>query len=382
MRNGMRIVDADGHVQEPSDLWDRYLDARYRQFGPRVDHEATDNLFTVMGQTMPRMFVPVPGREDYHQILVRRWNDRFREEFSRGNDGFSPQSYLEMLDREGIDQMILYPSRGLYAAAVPHMDAGLSAAICRAYNRWLAEFCAAAPDRLLPIGLLALHGPVEAAAEARYAVETLGMRGVMVRPNPCEGRRLDDRANDSVFGQVAALGVPLALHEGSGSCMPAYGEDRFDSYLLHHAMSHPMEQMAAVCSLTVGGVLERHRDLRVAILESGGTWLPYWIHRLDEQVEFLDGVASEVGTLSRLPSAYVREQCWISCEPSEPNIQTVVTAIGADRILWASDYPHPDCEYPGMVDHLLKGAEANGLAPEALVGYVGANAAALYGIGT
>lgn len=380
MRDGMRIVDADGHVQEPSDLWDRYMDARYHQFRPRIDHDATDNSFTVLGQAMPRMFIPLPGREDYHRILVTRWNERFREQFGRGNEGFSATSYLEMLDREGIDQMILYPSRGLYAAAVPHMDAGLSAAICRAYNRWLAEFCSADPTRLIAIGLVALHGPMQAAAEARYAVEALGMHGLMVRPNPCEGRRLDDAANDVVFEAIEGLGAPLALHEGSGSCMPAYGEDRFESYLLHHAMSHPMEQMAAVCSLTVGGIMERHPDLQVVILEAGATWLPYWMYRLDEQVEFLDGVESEVGRLSRLPSAYLRRQCWISCEPSEPNIQTVISALGPDRMLWASDYPHPDCEYPGMVDHLLTGCQSNSLSPEEVAGYAGANAAVLYGI--
>jgi len=162
--------------------------------------------------------------------------------------------------------------------------------------------------------------------------------------------------------------------------MPAYGEDRFDSYLAHHAMSHPMEQMAAVYSLTVGGILQRHPALRVAILEAGGTWLPYWLYRLDEHVEFLEGIESEVGQINRLPSEYFRRQCWISCEPSEPNLRTVIDAVGADRILWASDYPHPDCKYPGMVDDLITGATKNGLSADEIRLYAAANAKAMYAL--
>jgi uncharacterized protein len=378
--DGLEVIDADGHVQEPSDLWDRFIEPEYFEFRPRVDHESSDNTFSVLGQTMPRMFVPVPGRADYKHALVGKWNARFSTQFTLRNEGFSSASYLVELDREGIDQMILYPSRGLYACAVEEMDPGLSAAICRAYNRWLAEFCATDPERLLGVALTALHGPEHAAAEARYAVEQLGMHGCMVRPNPCAGRTLEDPANDVYFAEVERLGVPLALHEGSGSCMPAYGEDRFDSYLAHHAMSHPMEQMAAVFSLTVGGILERHPRLRVAILEAGGTWLPYWLYRLDEHVEFLDGIESEVGQISRPPSEYFRRQCWISCEPSEPNLRTVIDAVGADRILWASDYPHPDCKYPGMVDDLITGATKNGLTADEIRRYAADNAKTLYGL--
>jgi uncharacterized protein len=379
-REGITVVDADGHVQEPSDLWERYMDPAYAEFGPRCDASRTDNLFSVDGLTMPRMFIPAPGRMDYRRSLVGQWNARFAGQFALGNDGFSARSYLEELDREGIDRMVLFPSRGLYAAAVEHMDGAVSTAICRAYNDWLAEFCSADPARLVPVALLALHDPVAAAAEARRSVTSLGMHGAMVRPNPCAGRNLEDPANDVVWKMLEELGAALAVHEGSGSWMPAYGDRYPGSYLAQHAMSHPMEQMGAVYALTVGGILERHPELRVAILEAGGTWLPYWLYRLDEHVEQLHDVPSETGWLTRLPSAAFRAQCWISCEPDEPNIRGVVDAVGADRLLWASDYPHPDCNYPGMVDHLWKGAESSGLTPDELRLWAGENALRVYGL--
>ena len=142
-----------------------------------------------------------------------------------------------------------------------------------------------------------------------------------------------------------------------------------------------MEQMGAVMGLTVGGNLDRHPGLQVAILEAGGTWLPYWLHRLDEHVEMLRDVESETGGVTRLPTEAFRAQGWISCEPDEPGLRTLIDWVGADRILWASDYPHPDCAYPGMVDHLVAGATSGGLTGEELAGYAGANAARLYRLG-
>ena len=107
-RDGITVVDADGHVQEPSDLWERYMDPAYAEFGPQCDASRTDNLFSVDGLTMPRMFIPAPGRVDYRRSLVGQWNARFAGQFALGNDGFSARSYLEELDREGIDRMVLF----------------------------------------------------------------------------------------------------------------------------------------------------------------------------------------------------------------------------------------------------------------------------------
>jgi predicted TIM-barrel fold metal-dependent hydrolase len=106
--------------------------------------------------------------------------------------------------------------------------------------------------------------------------------------------------------------------------------------------------MLAMLALICGGVLERHPRLRVAFLESGCGWLPYWLWRLDEHREKTQGVAGEP-QLAVKPSDYFRRQCWISCEPDEPHIREVQDFIGEDRLLFASDYPHPDHEWPETV---------------------------------
>jgi uncharacterized protein len=99
-------------------------------------------------------------------------------------------------------------------------------------------------------------------------------------------------------------------------------------------------------------VLERHPALQVVILEAGATWLPYWLYRMDEHVEWLKDV--ETPYLSLLPSEYFKRQGWITIEADEPNLQSLIASIGIDRLLWASDYPHPDATFPGVVEKLME----------------------------
>src|SRR3954452_11947223 len=322
------IVDADGHVQEPGDLWERYIEKRYYSYRPMIDPVATDNMMIVGGRDLPRITVPEPNNEDYRSVLMGGWNATFGAEFAKGPDGFSPGWYLEEMNREGIDRMVLFPSRGLYACAVDDLDGGVANAIAIAYNRWLSDFCGADPHRLVAVALASLHDPAGAADQLRYCAEELGCVAVMVRPNPVQGRNLDHPANDVFWAAAEALGIAVATHEGTGVWMPEYGADRFTSRLAQHAISHVFEAMQAVYCFTAGGILERFPELRVGFLEAGGTWLVPWLHRLDEHAEQLEDVGSETGRITKRPSEYFRRQCWISCEADEPNLSGLFDYVG------------------------------------------------------
>jgi predicted TIM-barrel fold metal-dependent hydrolase len=227
MKDGHQVIDSDGHVIEPADLWDRYIDSQFYGVRPICDPANTE--VRTMGHTMSRSHVRTPGSDydvdDYRKRIVEGWFAKYQAQKEKG---FSAESYVEMMDAEGIDQMVLFPSRGLYAASVGDLDGRLSSAICRAYNRWLHDFCSLDPQRLIGAGLVALHDPTLAADEATYAVRELGMRSIMIRPNPYAGRNLEDRAYDEFYATVADLDVALATHEGVGVWMPEYGQDRYE----------------------------------------------------------------------------------------------------------------------------------------------------------
>ncbi len=131
------------------------------------------------------------------------------------------------------------------------------------------------------------------------------------------------------------------------------GSDRFTSFTARHACSHPLEQMTAMVALLLGGVLERHPALRVAFLESGTGWLPYWLARLDEHREWMR--TTECADLSASPTEYFARQCVISSDPEDPLAATVIEHVGADHVIWASDFPHPDASFPTAVDEFLEG---------------------------
>jgi predicted TIM-barrel fold metal-dependent hydrolase len=155
------------------------------------------------------------------------------------------------------------------------------------------------------------------------------------------------------------------VHEGSGAYLPTAGAERFPGqWFFTHMVSHPFEQMLACLSLICKGVLERFPHLRVVFLESGAGWLPYWLWRMDEHREILP---FQVPWLKLKPSEYFRRQCYISCEPDEANLAATVQAVGEDRILFASDYPHWDATFPGATKAILDNDRISPLAKKKIM---------------
>src|SRR3989442_4497834 len=148
----MRIIDADGHVVEPLDLWDRHAPPRFRDAAPRImiDEDGYAR-YRLEGRLTPRLpFMKVAGE---------------RPPFVPPAGGTDPVARLADLDREGISAAVLYPSTGLLLGGVENPLAAV--ALCRAYNDWLAAYCATPPARLLGVAAGPPPGPAAPAARAR-----------------------------------------------------------------------------------------------------------------------------------------------------------------------------------------------------------------------
>jgi predicted TIM-barrel fold metal-dependent hydrolase len=252
--------------------------------------------------------------------------------------GFDAPSYLRAMDAQGIDAVVLYPSIGLFAPFQPELGPAHSADACRSYAEWMASYCREEPGRMFGVGILPLVHEGRAEQEVHRAAE-LGLVGMLARPNHLYGRNLGDPAYDRIHAALAEAGLVLAVHEGLGLRGPTIGGDRFGGFTPRHLLSHPMEQMAAMASLVLDGALDRHPTLKVAFLESGTGWLPYWLHRLDEHQEW-------AGSGGRPASVAFAEQCVISTEADDDLVGGVIGRVGADHVLWASDFPHPDARFP------------------------------------
>jgi predicted TIM-barrel fold metal-dependent hydrolase len=319
MRQSFRILDADAHVIEPASVFERWT------------QPGRDNLMN-LPQTTP--MIPCGDLELLADQLAH---------------GFDAPSYVRAMDAQGIDAVVLYPSIGLFVPYQPELSPTESRDACRSYNYWVAEYCAHASDRLAAVGIVPLADPDVAAIEAAGMAD-LGLVGVMVRPNRLYGRQLGDADYEPLYAAVEGAGLVLAVHEGLGVRGPTIG-DRFTTFVARHLCSHPMEQMAAMAGLIMGGTLERHPGLRVAFLESGTGWLPYWLHRMDDHYDWL--ASTECAELSIQPSQYFHRQCTICSDPDDELATWVVGEVGAERVLWASDFPHPDALFPNAADTFL-----------------------------
>jgi uncharacterized protein len=336
-------VDADGHVLEPPDLWERYIDPQHRDRALRIVRDERDLEELEIGgrrSLMSRRGFPstlgAMGAPDMPDI--RRNPERtYLGEAPFGS--MDPAERLAVLDAEGLDAVVLYTTIGLlWEAELDEPE--LCQAYTRAYNRWICEFCADSP-RLVPTAHLSLTDPGAAAAELERAVGE-GAKGAYVAPFAPGGKPLGHPDHDPVFAAAQDLGVPFAIHP---TFEPVWVHGRrFDA-----GYARQLRLLASVTAadgvrhqfttLFDYGVFDRFPTLRVIVLESGGGWLGYWLDRID--AVYADTFIGERVPLRQKPSDYVRERAWISCDPDERSIPPLAERYG-DRFLWASDFPHAD----------------------------------------
>ncbi|OQY56388.1 MAG: amidohydrolase [Candidatus Parabeggiatoa sp. nov. 2] len=326
MLKDYQIIDADCHVVEPTDLWERYLEPAFKSRAPSSD-------LKVEGEEIVNKISDEVNVEGFKQIMQNNALSVLQD--------FNADSQVRVIKEMGIDIAFLYPTRGLWLFAVDTMEPKLVGAFIRAYNNWLRDFCSSYPQIFRGVGAINRHEPNEMVSELRRIAE-FGWKAVVVRPNPIKGRLLSDPAYEPFWNECEQLGIAVSIHEGAHARVPSTGADRFDTRFAMHACSHPMEQMMALLALIEGGVLERHPKLRVGFLESGCGWVPYWLWRLDR--EYKDLAWEVKDNVKMKPSEYFRRQCFVAMEPSEPYLPDVINYIGTDNLILGSDYPHMDHE--------------------------------------
>ena len=375
-------VDADGHILEPPDLWETYLERQYRDRALRIvrDENGLEEL-EIGGKrsVMSRRGFPSTLGAMGDPDLGAMQRDPERTYLSEAPFGsMDPGERLKVLDAEGIDAVVLYTTVGLLWEAELE-DPELSQAYTRAYNRWICEFCSGS-DRLVPTAHLSLGDPAAAAEELERAVGE-GARGCYVAPFTHDGRPLGHPDNDPVFAAAQSLGVPFAIHP---TFEPQWTKGtRMGSW-------ENVKQLRLLASVTASdgvrhqfttlfdyGVFDRFPDLQVIVLESGAGWIGYWLDRMDAVYGH-----TFIGTrvpLKEKPSDYFRQRVWISADPDERTIPALAERYGADRFMWASDFPHADHtpEYVNDLDELA-GAFADDDARRL---FLGDNARTLFRIG-
>jgi predicted TIM-barrel fold metal-dependent hydrolase len=364
-------IDADGHVLEPGDLWENYLEEKYRAraLRIRVDDEGYEYLEidqrpsqrTVRGSLG---ILGAMGDEDLRPRPDRRYADNMPFGSSNADER------LQLLKQENLEASLLYPTIGLLWE-VELEDPELSLAYARAYNRWIADFCRKSSGRLVPIAQLTLLDPEGSAAELERAVKD-GCKGAWV--NPFNHRRVihGDARHDVLFAKCVELDVPLAIHPTFTPHAAAAGI--FDWPFQGRAWGEAIWLRAIVQQALISffslGTLDRFPTLRLGVLEAGSGWIGAMLDRLDAFSESLN-LAGKRPTATE----YFRRQCFISGDPDETTAPYTIDHVGADCFMWATDYPHPDHPHT-WVDDLTRFAEV--LKPQTRAKVLGDNVKRIY----
>ena len=344
------VVDADGHVLEPADTWLRYLEPRYRDRAIRIARDDQNlEVLLIDGQPLKTLrgeLGALGGIDMDTAKLLTRGQITYAEGSPPGS--YDPAARLRVMDGEGIDAVLLYPTIGICWEG--HVtDPALATAYTRAYNRWLVDFSRAEPKRLFPVAHISLLDPVGAVEETERARKD-GCVGIYLSPDLAarDGRHFDDPVFARFWETAQDLEMPIAFH------VVVRDRQWFRQWLrkdpsdgLFGFAFLAIDVMAAFTQMLCAGMFERYPRLRCAVLEAGSNWIAAWLDRLDHKYR----VMAHQTPIRMEPSAYFYRQCLISADPDESVTAEMIRHLGADYFIWASDYPHIDASL-GVVREL------------------------------
>ncbi|MBI2090997.1 MAG: amidohydrolase [Deltaproteobacteria bacterium] len=324
MAADLEVIDADGHITEEDHQLREYMDAPYRN----------------------RQAVLYP-QDNWDRSLGGTLGTRARD----------AKSWLDAMDQGGISTAVLFPTTGLGIGWIREPD--FAVALCKAWNNFVAEEFQKVSPRLKGIALVPLQDVPEATAELRRAITELKLVGVML---PAVGLRQPLGHEDywPVYEEAEKLDCMVGVHATVRG--PHYfAADLFDQFIDVHTLSHAFAQMMQMTSIVLRGVMERFPRLRVAFMEAGCSWAPYWMGRMDEEWGKRGKV--EAPMCKKKPSEYVKSgRVFLHAEDYEPLVGATAGLLGHQVLYYASDWPHWDSEFPENIDHLSRRED---LSPEA-----------------
>ena len=252
----------------------------------------------------------------------------------------------KLLDEYDMDYAVLFPTGS--GGMVRLQEPGFAEAATRAANKHFAKDFKT--ERLRPVGVLPLRNPAAAVEELRH-IHGLGLRAVEVLTIGLP-YALGNAFYDPVWQEAEKLGIAICVH-GTRGGHEEWGADKLGSFSEVHAYAFPAGMLLQFTSVLCNAIPLKFPKLKWGFLEIGAAWLPYYLTRLDEHWQTRRRV--DMKTLDRKPSDLFRQsEMIVSLEADEPYLAQTVEFAGEDHIVFASDVPHWDGEFPGNLKHIRR----------------------------
>ncbi len=350
-----RVVSADSHTLEPPDLWDEWLDKRYRDTAPKlVEDKDGGHAWIYMGATTaePLGLVSCVGTRPEEL----KWTGaRYGKPTNAAAREIHPGCYrgaqrLELMDEDGVDVEILYPPQRAILTFMKSKDVDAHLAGIQAYNRWLKDgFCAPNPRRLIGIFQTPNVG-IETSVKELERAKKEGFKGVALSAWPSGGDDL--RAEDDPFWNAAAeLDMPVSIHLLLAAQTAKMGASNKGSVAI--GASSFMYTMPILVEMIFQGVFDRFPKLRMAFVETGCGWIPHFLEMVDDR--YWRNRHWTNTRVKKVPSQYFKDHC-LATFIVDFNGISVRHQIGLENMAWSTDFPHHGNDWPysrKTIDHLF-----------------------------
>jgi predicted TIM-barrel fold metal-dependent hydrolase len=323
-----------------------------QKWGDRVPHVETQadgsQRWLIAGEA-----VSLPGAGDANALSAGRAQGPKRwDEVPKAT--YSASERLKMMDADGVDYSVLYPTVGGMAGERFGRleDSELESACVQAYNDWLIEEWASASPRFVPQCLVPIWPMDRAVAEIRRAVGK-GHKGVIYPASPMELKNLphiNEPVYDPLWSVCQELGVPLCFHSGASAKIQLRPDNNFSPAAARafSGIVRSVSSIAVVANFLISRVLDRFPNLKVVFAESSIGWGAYEMEYADYQ-SAADGLPQEGYPLK--PSELFQRQCYLTCWYDRKSLR-VRRYPGSANILWSTHFPAEDSTSPAARERL------------------------------
>ena len=367
MARKYRVISGDSHVEVDSKHWAHRVPQHHRQRMPRLLRMATGGDAWVIEGRPARE----PALDLYGGKGRENWGPTGQTYESTAGTGSGEQRVREQ-ERGGIDGEVMFPSQQGGANLWRYItDDEPYKAVVRGYNDWLAEeYCSVAPDRLIGLGVLPMTNLDDCIAEMEHCAK-LGLSGVVLGTFP-SNKGYPTPEDDKFWAASLDLKMPITAHiefnregERAGSLLKFPNEDRRrlgGSGIAEQVSRYYRAGGLNVVQLVLDGLFERFPNLKVFFAETQAGWIPFFMKQADIRYQRHVHWAQEIQgfkPLKALPTEYMREHIYWGFQEDATAIE-MRHHMRADRIIWATDFPHQESDWPedgALLDRIFEGCD-------------------------
>lgn len=371
-----RVIDADNHFYEPYDCCSRHIESKYadRAVNVRKGDDGLGRLYygSERFEFMRVIQTDYMGAPGSLVTFFADGGDGVERQWINGHDFpemMQRSARLKLMDEQNIEACIMLPTVLDGIEHEMHRDVEALYANYRSYNRWVEEDWGWGEDgRIFSGAVMSFTDPALAVAELERVL-TAGAKLIHMMPRPIYGRSPADPIFDPFWARCEEAGIPVVFHVGDSG----YNEmvSTLWSENAHPAMQHqsafqwyigaPERAITdTLAALILHNLFGRFPKLRVLSIENGSSWLPVLLKSMDKAVKMAGDRAAWVGgKITDTPSEIFKQNIWVAPFVEE-DPTTAVDLIGVDRVLFGSDYPHPEgllhpTDFVGGLSALSKG---------------------------